>query len=137
MGSVLDLKRYYQDEVLGLRQRLWSETTETTSAGPSNPASNNPGLAFDGGDNIPEIHFPSSEESLDHSTPQMETGMQMLQSLEQGSLVAAAAATGQQQQQQEETEVITLHQGEEKQQQQPQMLLVSSMHPSEPKRRKK
>lgn len=43
---------------------------------------------------IPEIHFPSSEEgdggssgpptlSLDHNAPQIETGLQMLQSLEQ------------------------------------------------------
>jgi hypothetical protein len=41
---------------------------------------------FSNNDNIPEIHFPSSEDgtyTFDHNTPQMEHGMQMLQSLEQ------------------------------------------------------
>ena len=53
---------------------------------------------------VPEIHFPSSEEgdngssgpptlTLDHNAPQIETGLQMLQSLEQyGSLVEPGAS---------------------------------------------
>lgn len=42
-----------------------------------------------GSGDVPEIHFPSSEEggdlAMDHATSQMETGLQMLQSLEQNA----------------------------------------------------
>ncbi len=123
MPSVTGLQRYYEDEVVQLHNQLVEDvkrhrresTVTSAAATPSCGVSvGEDGLGSvpvylvgsAGDDNIPEIHFPSSEEgvggavlSLEHATPQLDAGMQMLQSLEQGSLgggasgAASAAAT--------------------------------------------
>jgi hypothetical protein len=103
LGSILDIRDFYTNFVIGRYKAIRKECkslidecqnledasgTKFTNAFTPNVGS----ASGDGGsvDNIPEIHFPSSEEgdtiatfSLDHSTPQMETGLQMLQNLEQ------------------------------------------------------
>jgi hypothetical protein len=103
LGSILDLRQFYSDSVVGRYKAIRKECKiiidECHSMEDGAKLNVGVGGAFtpnvasvDNGsvDNIPEIHFPSSEEgdtivtfSLDHHTPQMETGMQMLQSLEQ------------------------------------------------------
>ncbi|XP_059091411.1 uncharacterized protein LOC131886950 [Tigriopus californicus] len=53
-----------------------------------------PSFTIGAGD-VPEIHFPSSEEgdlAMDHATSQMETGLQMLQSLEQNASLGSHGA---------------------------------------------
>ena len=105
LGSVLDMRQFYTQSVLGRYKAIRKECKKLIEECQSMEDSNVTkfGNAFtpnvcsvsaDTGsmDNIPEIHLPSSEEgdngilatfSLDHNTPQMETGLQMLQSLEQ------------------------------------------------------
>lgn len=104
LGSILDLRDFYSNFVVGRYKAIRKECKvliercqnleegTTLNVGISGGAfTPNVGSVENGSvDNIPEIHFPSSEEgdmivtfSLDHHTPQMETGLQMLQSLEQ------------------------------------------------------
>lgn len=120
IGSVLNLRSYYQHSVVRAHAALAARLQQTLeSAGPATqPARVGHQLGVGGvyrpaaaaaadastatfpaemdesTDNIPEIHFPSSEEGdggeLDQATAtQLETGLQMLQSLEQGGLVTA------------------------------------------------
>jgi hypothetical protein len=113
-GSVLDIRSYYKNSITG-RHKSIGETAQMLSFEcqhlheiPPNSASSFSiaGSSSGGGieqngilslmdgdpDNIPEIHFPSSDEGengpptlslVDHNAPQIETGLQMLQSLEQ------------------------------------------------------
>lgn len=102
-GSLLEIRSYYKNSIIG-RHKAIGEVAEAL-AFECHHLDEVPALfsvengVLDGDpDNIPEIHFPSSEEgengssgpptlSLDHNAPQIETGLQMLQSLEQyGSL---------------------------------------------------
>ena len=105
LGSILDLRDFYSNFVVGrykaIRKECKSliekchnlEDGSTLNVGIGSSGAFTPNVSsVDNAsvDNIPEIHFPSSEEgdtiitfSLDHHTPQMETGLQMLQSLEQ------------------------------------------------------
>jgi hypothetical protein len=95
--SVLALQTYVMQDVVKVRNSLvkdasaWANSKEQFfDENGSTPIF----LINTTSEDIPEIHFPSSEEgemSLEHSTPQLETGMQMLQSLEQG----VASATDQ------------------------------------------
>ena len=115
IGSILNIRSYYKNAIIG-RHKAIGETAEalafechhldevpTLHSGQFSVE--NGGSLIDGvdPDNIPEIHFPNSEEiengnsgpptlSLDHNAPQIETGLQMLQSLEQyGSLDASGS----------------------------------------------
>ena len=105
LGSVLDMRDFYNLQVIGrykaIRKTCKNLIEDCHSLEEAHGAKFSNAFtpvcsvsAADHGsiDNIPEIHFPSSEEgdngimatfSLDHNTPQMETGLQMLQSLEQ------------------------------------------------------
>jgi len=103
LGSILDLRDFYSNFVVGRYKAIRKECKgliekcqnledgAILNVGLSGAFTPNVGSVDNGSvDNIPEIHFPSSEEgdtivtfSLDHNTPQMETGLQMLQSLEQ------------------------------------------------------
>ena len=110
VGSVLNIRSYYKNAIIG-RHKAIGESAEALAfechhLDEAVPASSSSfsvenGMLLEDTDNIPEIHFPSSEEgengiisgppilSLDHNAPQIETGLQMLQSLEQyGSLDA-------------------------------------------------
>ncbi len=98
IGSILNVRTYYQNVIVN-RHKAIAETVESLAHEcqnldevPTFSVGENGSLE----DNIPEIHFPSSEEgdngssgpptlSLDHNAPQIETGLQMLQSLEQGA----------------------------------------------------
>ena len=73
---------------------VWNPTGATVSMHVENGLNFSVSMEGDPDNCIPEIHFPSSEEgdggssgpptlSLDHNAPQIETGLQMLQSLEQ------------------------------------------------------
>ena len=106
-GSILDIRNYYKNSIIAKHKQI-GETAETIAfechhLDDINLSTGENGslLILNSGedqDNIPEIHFPSSDEgdngpsgpptlSLDHNAPQIETGLQMLQSLEQyGSL---------------------------------------------------
>lgn len=94
VGGVLDIQDYYEDSIIKYYYRLYSqcrdleiryraEIPHQISGWQGNP------------DNIPEMHFPSSEEGAglgdnlpNHATPTLDVGMQMLQSLEaSGDLV--------------------------------------------------
>lgn len=106
LGSILDIGNYYKTAIIAKHKAI-GEMAETLAFechhhldNSENEYVQNGSLQLmmgDDPDNIPEIHFPSSEEgdnlsgpptlSLDHNAPQIETGLQMLQSLEQyGSL---------------------------------------------------
>jgi len=102
LASAAGIKRYVEEELLGLHSSLIKRYHTHAATVPSplasssvlttGPPSSAPQMyhLISSGEDVPEIHFPSSEEgelmSLDHATPQLETGLQMLQSLEQGSL---------------------------------------------------
>ena len=93
INSVLGIRDYYENDVLGRYKSILEEAKILNQNGGVAGAGSAPMYLLNSAeeDNIPEIHFPSSEEgdvSLDHSTSQLETGLQMLQSLEQqqGSL---------------------------------------------------
>ena len=119
IGSILNIRSYYKNAIIG-RHKAIGETAEALafechhldevptlhSMVGHQFSVENGGSLIDGvdPDNIPEIHFPNSEEiengnlsgpptlSLDHNAPQIETGLQMLQSLEQyGSLDASGS----------------------------------------------
>ena len=121
IGSILNIRSYYKNAIIG-RHKAIGETAEAlafechhldevpTLHSMGQFSVENGGSLIDGHnvdpDNIPEIHFPNSEEienginstggpptlSLDHNAPQIETGLQMLQSLEQyGSLDASGS----------------------------------------------
>jgi len=85
-NSILAVGDYYEDSVVKRHSRLCRQVKEMTEK----YAAELPGDAGSWGqDDIPEMHFPSSEEgaggesySLDHATPTLDVGMQMLQSLE-------------------------------------------------------
>jgi len=84
--SILALGDYYEDSVVKRHSRLAKAVKDLTEK----YAAELPGDAGSWGqDDIPEMHFPSSDEgaggeaySLDHATPTLDVGMQMLQSLE-------------------------------------------------------
>ena len=103
LGSVLDIRDFYTNSVVGRYKAIRKECKnlledcqnleEASGTKFGNAFTPNVSSASgDGGsvDNIPEIHFPSSEEgdtiptfSLDHNTPQMETGLQMLKNFDE------------------------------------------------------
>jgi len=84
--SILALGDYYEDSVVKRHARLCRTVSDLSAV----YAAELPGDAGSWGqDDIPEMHFPSSDEgaggdtySLDHATPTLDVGMQMLQSLE-------------------------------------------------------
>jgi len=84
--SILAVGDYYEDSVVKRHSRLSKQVREMSEK----YAAELPGDAGSWGqDDIPEMHFPSSDEgaggetySLDHATPTLDVGMQMLQSLE-------------------------------------------------------
>jgi len=89
LGSVLRLQDYYEDDVV----RYHKGVVDDCKAGEAEYRAELPGWRggsvpqFSDHDDIPEMHFPGSEEGdgeglLDHATPQLDAGMQMLQSLE-------------------------------------------------------
>jgi len=86
--SILAVGDYYEDSVVKRHSRLAKQVKEMSET----YAAELPGDAGSWGqDDIPEMHFPSSDEgaggesySLDHATPTLDVGMQMLQSLEAG-----------------------------------------------------
>jgi len=86
--SILAVGDYYEDSVVKRHSRLSKQVREMSEL----YAAELPGDAGSWGqDDIPEMHFPSSDEgaggesySLDHATPTLDVGMQMLQSLEAG-----------------------------------------------------
>lgn len=103
-GSILDIRNYYKNCIIAKHKSI-GETAEALAFECHHLDENHGSMVDQNGmvmevdqDDIPEIHFPSSEEgdagssgpptlSLDHNAPQIETGLQMLQSLEQyGSL---------------------------------------------------
>jgi len=84
--TILAVGDYYEDTVIKRHTRLCKEVKDMTEK----YAAELPGDASSWGqDDIPEMHFPSSDEgaggenyNLDHATPTLDVGMQMLQSLE-------------------------------------------------------
>jgi len=103
LASAVGIKAYVEEDLLGLHSSLvekYRSTLAPVHAGPQSvalPASAAPlpsqsrmYLISSLGEDVPELHLPSSEEGelmhLENATPQLETGLQMLQSLEQGSL---------------------------------------------------
>jgi len=89
VGSVLSLQDYYEDQVVRYHSCVVTTCRELAARYRSElPEWNNTSVPqFGDHDDIPEMHFPSSEEGdgdglLDHATPQLDAGMQMLQSLE-------------------------------------------------------
>lgn len=100
LPNVLGLLSFYDRDVVQFYKSLIEDCSTNFDNSTPSPSGPSPRLSTtsDGvpsfyvgsqeGD-VPEIHFPSSEEgeiNLDHATSQLETGLQMLQSLEQGSL---------------------------------------------------
>ena len=109
LGSILNISNY-QNAIIAKHKSI-GEAAETLAFECHHldevqnfPILENGSLLMEDHD-VPEIHFPSSEEgdcggssgpptlTLDHNAPQIETGLQMLQSLEQyGSLVEPGAS---------------------------------------------
>ena len=110
LGSILNVEKYYKNAIIAKHKSIGEQAealafechhldTEVQNFQLENGSI----LMSEDGADVPEIHFPSSEEgengssgpptlSLDHNAPQIETGLQMLQSLEQyGSLEAPSA----------------------------------------------
>jgi hypothetical protein len=96
-GSILSIQDYYEDSVIKHHTRLQTQCRElrekycsslpSVTRRSSIPSDTRSWSVAE--DDIPELHFPSSEEgaglgenSGDHSTPNLDVGMQMLQSLE-------------------------------------------------------
>jgi len=85
-NSILAVGDYYEDSIIKKHSRLCKQVKEMYEK----YASELPGDSGSWGqDDIPEMHFPSSDEgaggdayNLDHATPTIDVGMQMLQSLE-------------------------------------------------------
>jgi len=93
LETVLVLQDYYEDGVVRYHDGVVAACQEVTEKYKEElPEWNNGSVVggqFSDHDDIPEMHFPSSEEQdgegglmLDHATPQLDAGMQMLQSLE-------------------------------------------------------
>lgn len=98
-NSLLDIRSFYKNSVVGRHGAIVNECqsalVECKDAFEAAETVVENGTNLTDDDNIPEIHFPSSEEgdngssvpptlTLDHNAPQIEPGLQMLQSLEQG-----------------------------------------------------
>ena len=92
--TVLALAEYYEEAVVGRHRGLAREVRQMAAqyeAGTSSWCQ----------DDIPEMHFPSSDEgaggdtyNFDHATPTLDVGMQMLQSLEAGGELADTPLSG-------------------------------------------
>ncbi|XP_040563544.1 STAGA complex 65 subunit gamma [Lepeophtheirus salmonis] len=92
IGSVLQIQRYYEDSVIKYYKNILKEWKKRKTASSSSSTTilvgSNSAEIILGEDDIPEIHFPSGEECTgDHATPQYETGLQVLQSLEQAGVM--------------------------------------------------
>ena len=92
LGGVLRLQDYYEDDVVRYHKGVVVECRAVEAEYRAElPGWRGGGLPhFADHDDIPEMHFPGSEEGdgeglLDHATPQLDAGMQMLQSLEAAS----------------------------------------------------
>ena len=93
--TVLALGDYYRDSVISRQERLVKEVMQMT-------AQYEAGTSSWGQDDIPEMHFPSSDEGAvvenyhyDHATPTgLDVGMQMLQSLEAGGDLVETPSPG-------------------------------------------
>ena len=95
--TVLALADYYRDSVISRQERLLKEVKQLTGQYEAGSSS------WGGQDDIPQMHFPSSEEgagveqqySYDHATPTgLDVGMQMLQSLEAGGELVETPSPG-------------------------------------------
>lgn len=88
VGSILDVAKHYEDHVIKLHFRLIDNCRELRERYMAEvPGEVGDWVAQE--DDIPEMHFPSSEEGAglgeslpNHATPTLDVGMQMLQSLE-------------------------------------------------------
>eukprot|EP00088_Acartia_fossae_P018448 TRINITY_DN2066_c0_g1_i3.p1 TRINITY_DN2066_c0_g1~~TRINITY_DN2066_c0_g1_i3.p1 ORF type:complete len:448 (-),score=125.01 TRINITY_DN2066_c0_g1_i3:86-1429(-) len=100
-GGVLQLQEYYENYVIKYNTRLLAQCRELEEM----YAKEMKICLESGQDNIPEMHFPSSDEGAGESlpnlaTPTLDVGMQMLQSLEAsgvdlgGEEPSAATTTG-------------------------------------------
>eukprot|EP00096_Caligus_rogercresseyi_P000419 TRINITY_DN1086_c0_g1_i2.p1 TRINITY_DN1086_c0_g1~~TRINITY_DN1086_c0_g1_i2.p1 ORF type:complete len:367 (-),score=101.41 TRINITY_DN1086_c0_g1_i2:358-1458(-) len=93
IGSVLQIQKYYEDNVIKYYKNILKEwkkrkTAVSSSSSTTILVGSNSAEIILGEDDIPEIHFPSGEDcSGDHATPQYETGLQVLQSLEQAGVM--------------------------------------------------
>ena len=93
--TVLALADYYRDSVISRQARLLKEVKQLTRQYEA-------GTSTWGQDDIPQMHFPSSEEgtgveqyNYDHATPTgLDVGMQMLQSLEAGGDLVETPSPG-------------------------------------------
>ena len=92
--TVLALGEYYEDSVIKRHRDLAKEVRQMA-------AQYETGTSSWGGEDIPEMHLPSSEEgaggdsyNFDHATPTLDVGMQMLQSLEAGGDLADTPMSG-------------------------------------------
>ena len=94
--TVLALADYYRDSVISRHERLLKEVKQLTGQYEA-------GASAWGQDDIPQMHFPSSEEggggveqfTYDHATPTgLDVGMQMLQSLEAGGELVETPSPG-------------------------------------------
>ena len=92
--TVLALGEYYEDSVIKRHRDLARDVRQMA-------AQYEAGTSSWGGDDIPEMHLPSSEEgaggdsyNFDHATPTLDVGMQMLQSLEAGGDLADTPMSG-------------------------------------------
>jgi len=89
LGSVLALGDYYRETVVKRQARLARQCRERQEEYRAELPGQQQGRLWPHGpnqDDIPEMHFPSSEEGaggeMEHATPTLDVGMQMLQSLE-------------------------------------------------------
>ncbi|CAB4060476.1 unnamed protein product [Lepeophtheirus salmonis] len=83
------LLRDSRDRECLYEQKEWKKRkTASSSSSTTILVGSNSAEIILGEDDIPEIHFPSGEECTgDHATPQYETGLQVLQSLEQAGVM--------------------------------------------------
>lgn len=87
IGGVLQIQEYYENYVIKYNTRLLSQCKELEEMYKKEMNA----CLETGQDNIPEMHFPSSDEGAGESlpnlaTPTLDVGMQMLQSLEAASV---------------------------------------------------
>ncbi|XP_023330512.1 STAGA complex 65 subunit gamma [Eurytemora carolleeae] len=91
-GSILSIQDYYEDSIIKFNNKLLLQCKALRDKYCSSIPSDIRSWSIQGiqeDDDIPQLHFPSSEEgagmgetSMDHTTPNLDVGMQMLQSLE-------------------------------------------------------